>query len=84
MADMIGGGRPMTTCPRCHQTDDHPICAVPVPEGWQDWHQDCHRIAFGDMPCHPHLADDAGAGLTGADMLEHVLAWHAANPETEV
>lgn len=84
-AEMIGGGRPMTTCRRCKQTDDHPVCSVLVGAGdsahWEDWHTDCHQIAFGDMDCHPQCAAGAADGKTGADMLTAILDHHAQNAE---
>lgn len=79
MAEMIGNGRPMTMCVRCKQTDDHPICTVAVGDRWEDWHQDCHQIAYGDMDCHRHCADGMADGKTGVDMLTHVLEFHAQN-----
>jgi hypothetical protein len=81
MAEMIGGGRPMTTCVRCKQTDDHPVCSVQRYDTgeWEDWHQDCHHTAFGDLPCHPHLAAGVPDGTTGVRMLKHKLAFFAKN-----
>ncbi len=53
------------TCIGCGKTDGDPRCIEDRGDGSDiTWHPDCHRIAFGDLPCHAVLVK-GGEGLTG-------------------
>lgn len=65
---MPASALPQRTCIACGQTDDHPRCLVDDGTGADlNYHKDCHRIAFGDMPCHQVLNEGAD-GLKGDDL----------------
>lgn len=49
---------PQRSCVVCGQVDDHPRCLVEDGTGADLlYHKDCHRNAFGEMPCHAVLDD---------------------------
>lgn len=64
---------PQRSCVVCGQVDDHPRCVVDDGTGADLlYHKDCHRNAFGDMPCHAVL-NAGGDGLTGDALRAHII-----------
>lgn len=54
--------RPLRTCTRCDQTDDHPRHVIGVPDGQPlaNFHMDCHAV-MGCAICVEQTKDAAGA-----------------------
>lgn len=68
MIEMSPAGLPLRVCVVCAGEDDHPRCLVDDGTGADlNYHPDCHRNAFGDLPCHAVLSG-AGEGLTGDEL----------------
>lgn len=64
---------PMRSCVVCGQHDDHPRCLVDDGTGADlNYHKDCHRNAFGDLPCHAVLTA-GGDGLKGDALRAHIV-----------
>lgn len=65
---------PQRTCIGCAQTDDHPRCIEDRGDGSDiTFHMDCHKIAYGALPCHAVL-DSGGAGLHGDELRSHIVS----------
>lgn len=65
--------RPLRTCTRCGQTDDHPRHNIAVPVGQKpvNFHMDCHAL-LGCPICLHQLKDADGA--QGDELRGHLVA----------
>jgi hypothetical protein len=72
--------RPLRTCTRCGQTDDHPrhVMAVPAGQPLANFHMDCHAV-MGCPICVEQIKDADGA--QGSELRGHLLAKDALTDE---
>lgn len=65
--------KPVRTCSRCGQADDHPRHVIGVPEGQPkaNFHMDCHAL-LGCPICLEQIRDADGA--QGAELQGHLIA----------
>ena len=65
-------GRPLRTCTRCGQTDDHPRHVIGVPTGQPkvNFHMDCHAL-LGCPICLEQLKDAQKA--QGDELRDHLV-----------